>query len=127
MLLLLASAFLSCASLTAVDGDTLKCDGVLLRIMGNGAPDVAGVDTPETRNAKCKAEEMLAALATRRLEQLISTPGFKIEDSGARDHFGRPLVWDRLPDGRTAGQVLIDEGYAVEWSPSYKPSWCGGM
>ena len=29
-------AILACAALSAVDGDTVKCDGVNLRLMGDG-------------------------------------------------------------------------------------------
>ena len=41
-----------CASLTVSDGDTLKCDGQLLRLLGEGTPHVVGIDTPELRTWK---------------------------------------------------------------------------
>lgn len=44
-----APIILTCLSLLAVDGDTVKCDGQNLRIIGNGAPFINGVDTPETQ------------------------------------------------------------------------------
>ncbi|WP_336057664.1 hypothetical protein [Nitratireductor sp. CH_MIT9313-5] len=36
------------AALLAVDGDTMKCDGQNMRLLGLGAPNVEGIDTPET-------------------------------------------------------------------------------
>lgn len=111
--------------LAAVDGDTVRCDGQLLRILGDGAPYVSGVDAPETRGNGCRAEAMLGQLAKNRLQEIIETPGLVIEDSGETDRWERPLVTLRLPDGQTAGQILIDEGLAVEWTPGYRANWCG--
>lgn len=115
---------LACTMLVAVDGDTVRCDGELLRILGDGAPYVSGVDAPETRGSDCRAEAMLGQLAKNRLQELIETPGLEVQDSGERDPFDRPLVTLRLPDGRTAGQILIEEGLAVEWTPGYRADWC---
>jgi micrococcal nuclease len=117
---------LICASLTAVDGDTVKCDGQNLRDMGDGAPFVSGYDTPEIgRNAACDSENAAGMLAKRRMAELIRTPGLVIEDSGHVDRFDRPLVVLRLPDGRTIGNVLQAEGLAVEWLPGSDVEWCG--
>lgn len=115
---------LVCASLLAVDGDTIKCDGVNLRDMGDGAPFVSGYDTPEIRQPKCDHERDLGREATIRMEELLRTPGLQIFDSGERDRWKRPLVSAVLPDGRTIGAILISEGLAVEWSPDYKAAWC---
>jgi micrococcal nuclease len=123
---MLKALLITCASLVAVDGDTIKCDGVNMRDMGDGAPFVSGYDTPEIRDAKCDAERRLGEAAKRRMQQLLSTPGVQVIDSGERDRTRsrRPLVWIKLPDGRSAGSVLMAEGLAREWSPSYRPSWC---
>jgi micrococcal nuclease len=115
---------LLCASLLAVDGDTIKCDGVNLRDMGDGAPNVSGYDTPESYGPECDYERDLARDATIRMEELLRTPGLQIIDSGRRDRYKRPLVSAVLADGRTIGSVLISEGLAVEWTPDYKPAWC---
>ncbi|EJL54861.1 hypothetical protein PMI09_02177 [Rhizobium sp. CF122] len=59
---------LMCASLTAVDGDTVKCDGQNLRLLGEGVPFVSGIDTPEIgSHSKCEKERKLAQLAKGRL------------------------------------------------------------
>lgn len=122
-------AIIICAMLTVVDGDTVRCDGQLLRMLGDGAPNVSGVDAPELRHRECLAELMLARLAMSRLQELIETPGMQIEDSGQRDatRQTRRLVTLRMPDGQTAGQMLIDEGYAGIWTPDAgQVDWCSG-
>ena len=116
---------MTCAVLSVVDGDTVSCDGQNLRPMGAGAPYVAGFDTPEPGGrAECLAERMLAELASRRMAELLATPGLQIEDSGEVDRFERPLVWLRLPDGSTIGEALIAEGYALEWREGRSIDWC---
>lgn len=120
-------ALLVCISLTAVDGDTVKCDGVNLRPMGDGAPFVSGFDTPEVRRfADCPLENHLGILAMARMSELLQTPGLRIEKSGENDNYNRPLVVLRLPGGSTVGQALIDEGFARVWTPGYKANWCDG-
>jgi micrococcal nuclease len=85
---------LVCASLIAVDGDTIKCDGVNLRDMGDGAPFVSSYDAPEIWSRKCLAELDLARKAKDRMSELLRTPGLRIIDSGQRDDTRnpRPLV-----------------------------------
>ncbi len=115
-----------CAALSAVDGDTVKCDGQNLCDMGDGAPFVSGYDTPEIgSNATCARENELGKRAKQRMAQLLSTPGVTIEDSGQIDRFDRPLVRVRLPDGRTIGSVMLAEGLAIEWRPGNSFDWCG--
>ena len=117
-----------CAALVAVDGDTVRCDGELLRPMGPGAPYVSGFDTPELFGPKdCPEELDLARAARDRLAELIATPGLVILDSGEVDatQARRRLVWLVLPDGRTVGEVMIEEGHARVWTPDYVADWCG--
>ena len=115
---------LVCASLAAVDGDTIKCDGQNLRDMGDGALFVSGYDTPETRNAKCQQELELGRAATARMRHLLETPGLRIYDSGERDRYERPLVWAVLANGITIGETMIAEGLAAKWEPGYQSTWC---
>ncbi len=109
---------------SAVDGDTVKCSGQNLRLLGDGSPNVRGIDTPEM-NGKCDYEKDLARKAKARTAELLQTPGLTIEDSGVKGSWGRPLVKLRLPDGRTVGAVLMAEGLAKEWLPGHKIDWCG--
>jgi micrococcal nuclease len=123
---MLTALLITCASLIVVDGDTIKCDGVNMRDMGDGAPFVSGYDTPEIRDAKCDGERRLGEVAKRRMQELLATPGVQIIDSGQRDktRSRRPLVWIKLADGRSVGSVLISEGLAREWTPNYRADWC---
>jgi len=121
----IAYTIIACASLIAVDGDTIRCDGETMRLLGAGAPYVSGIDAPEM-DGKCLAERMLAQLARKRLQELLSQPGVKVESSGERDLTSsrRLLVRVRLSDAGFAGQVLIEEGLAVEWRPGKIVDWC---
>ena len=64
-----------CASLAAVDGDTVKClpSGQNMRLLGGGVPFVSGIDTPEIgSHAKCIMERKLALIAKGRLKELLA-------------------------------------------------------
>lgn len=117
----------SCASLIVIDGDTIKCDGQNMRLLGGGVPFKSGVDAPEMGSrAKCVYERDMALMAKARLKELLLAGMPRIEDSGARDRTQsrRPLVNIYLPDGREAGQVLMSEGLAREWRPKHRIDWC---
>ena len=58
------------------------------------------------------------------MEELIGTPGLSIENSGEVDNFGRPLVWLRLSSGETVGEIMAQEGLAIEWKPGVSANWC---
>lgn len=120
---------ITCKRLSAVDGDTARCDGQLLRDMGDGAPNVSGYDTPEIRGYKCPEEKALGMKAKRRMAELLDTKGLAIIDSGetttGRGDKIRLLVWIKLPDSRSIGGILIKEGLARRWTPGSKAQWCG--
>lgn len=92
--------------------------------MGPGSPNKSGYDAPEIGNATCAKERLLGEQAKQRLQELLDQRGTRVEDSGKRDRYGRPLVIVRLGSGVTAGEVLMREGYAVRWQPGYRSSWC---
>ena len=121
------ATLLVCASLTAIDGDTVKCDGQNLRLLGEGVPFVSGVDTPEIgSHAKCAKERNLALLAKARLKEILADGGLTIEFYGVRDKTPshRPLVniYDR--NGNEVGQRLLKEGFARTWRPGQRNDWC---
>lgn len=119
----------ACASLVVIDGDTIKCDGQNMRLLGGGVPFKSGVDAPEMGSrAKCEFERDLALKAKARLKELLLNGVPRIEDSGARDTTPkrRPLINIYLPDGRETGRVLISEGLAREWRPKHHIDWCHG-
>lgn len=124
MITLLTATVLTCLSLIAIDGDTIRCGTERMRDMGPGSPNKSGYDAPEIGNAKCAKERLLGEQAKIRLQELLDQQGTRVEDSGKRDRYGRPLVVVRLGNGTTAGEVLMREGYAVRWTPSYRSNWC---
>lgn len=48
MITLLAATILSCSSRSVIDGDTIKCSGQNMRLIGDGVPFKTGIDTLET-------------------------------------------------------------------------------
>jgi endonuclease YncB( thermonuclease family) len=122
--MMLAAILVSCWPVIVVDGDTLKCNGQLMRLIGDGVPNELGVDAPELRKYKCEQERLGAAAARARLNELVATPGTTIENSGGHDRSGRPLVRIRLRDGRTAETVLLEEGLALPWTRRVRNDWC---
>ena len=121
-------AIIICTMLTAVDGDTVKCDGVNMRLLGEGVPFVSGIDTPEIgSHAKCIKERKLALIAKARLKELLAIDGVKVMSSGAVDNTPshRPRVNIYLPRGEEVGQRMLREGLARTWSPRHRNDWCG--
>lgn len=113
---------LICAALTVVDGDTLKCDGQNLRLIGTGTPHRSGFDAPETWKPDCEAERVLGNIATNRVRELIASGGFQVWHTGETDRFGRPLVRAKTKDGTTIGDILMGEGLAQAWPGG--AGWC---
>lgn len=120
------SAVIVCASLTAVDGDTVRCDGRLMRLLGGGVPFQWGIDTPEIgSHAKCIEERKLALIAKGRLKELLEERGLRIEIKGHDNtpkH--RPLINIYRTNGEEIGAKLLDEGLARQWRPHRKNDWC---
>ncbi|MDO6458994.1 thermonuclease family protein [Celeribacter halophilus] len=112
-----------CSLIAVVDGDTVKCDGESIRLIGNGAPFKSGFDTPETYRPQCQQELELGRAATARMRELVRD-AVGIEDTGKHDRYGRVLGRLVLKNGKTAGEVLIEEGYAKPWKPNSNIDWC---
>ena len=99
-----------------VDGDTIRHDGVKIRL--------ADIDAPEVFSPRCAAEAALGQRATERLLQLINAGPFELVPSGLRDadRYGRKLrVIER--DGRSLAATLVAEGLARPWDGARR-SWC---
>jgi micrococcal nuclease len=106
-----------------LDGDTLDVEIDLgfyvltnqrLRLVGSGL----GIDTPE-KNAADPAVRERAARATARCWQLApaTTPVILRTQKPAvpKDGFGRFLAEVVIQDGRSLGDVLLEEGLAVPY------------
>ncbi|MGO6998284.1 thermonuclease family protein [Rhizobium leguminosarum] len=118
-----------CASLSVVDGDTVKCDGQNMRLLGEGVPFVSGIDTPEIgSHAKCIKERKLALIAKGRLKELLAEKGWRIVLSGVVDKTPsrRPLVNIYRANGQEIGKTLLEEGFARTWNPKQRNDWCTG-
>lgn len=98
-----------------VDGDTGWEHGVKWRMLGTDAPEIS--------HPECNREYDLGIRARDRLRELMSG-GYKIEWSGDNGYYGRALVKVRLGDGRTAGNVLLQEHLTQRW-PNQGNVWCG--
>ncbi|CAN7722722.1 thermonuclease family protein [Aminobacter sp. LjRoot7] len=128
MIALLAATAISCLQRSAVDGDTIRCNGQNMRLIGDGVPFRSGIDTPETGSrAKCERERLLGKEAKKRLTELLRDPGLRIEDTGQVDDTDqrRPLVRVRLGNGQLAENILLQEGHSIIWRPKVKRPWCG--
>jgi len=116
-----------CASLSVVDGDTVKCNGQNMRLLGEGVPFVSGIDTPEIgSHARCLKERKLALIAKGRLRELLAEKGLRVMFSGAVDktQMHRPLVNIYRTNGDELGKLLLREGLARSWSPKRRNDWC---
>lgn len=106
-----------------VDGDTLKIAGQRLRFVG--------IDAPETYKPRCDHELEKGKEATARLKSMMrDADDVEFVDTGDIDKYDRPLIHLKL-DGRDAGQMLMEEGLALEWKPGRQAwlerrrHWCG--
>lgn len=97
----------------AVDGDTLRCGGERVRLVG--------LDTPEMQG-RCAAETRLAERAKARLASL-SAAGVTLHPQG-RDRYDRLLAVVRDRAGRDLAALLIREGHARPYSGGPRVGWC---
>ncbi|MEO8175455.1 MAG: thermonuclease family protein [Sphingomicrobium sp.] len=98
-----------------VDGDTLWLGGQKIR--------VADIDAPETHGPRCPAEQELGDRATQRLRQLLNGGAVSLQAIDRDiDRYGRKLRIV-LVDGRSVGDILVDEGLARPYAGGRRP-WC---
>ncbi len=101
--------------LSVVDGDTLKVDGINVRI--------SNLDTPERGGrADCDAERFLATVATQRAKELVKANEVLIWPEGRSDRYKRPLVRVTV-NGADWAEILIEESLAVKWA-GRQHDWC---
>jgi micrococcal nuclease len=121
LLLLCSVAFAQASSTTpasivrVVDGDTVDVrfeDGSTERVR------LIGIDTPEVVDPR-KPVQCFGREASEHARELLSGKSVWIEtdpSQGDRDVYGRLLAYIWLPDGRNFGEVMIDDGYAHEYT-----------
>lgn len=98
-----------------VDGDTFWFRRQKIR--------VADIDAPELSPPRCADERHKGETAKQRLMALLNAGPFSLS-IGVRDEdrYGRKLrILTR--DGRSLGEVLVNEGLARRWDGSRRP-WC---
>lgn len=96
-----------------IDGDT-----VTLSMHGkNETLRLIGIDTPETGDSRGNVE-CFAKEATEKLKEVISERvAIEKDDSqGERDRYGRLLAYLFSESGKNLNQLLIEEGYASEYT-----------
>lgn len=98
-----------------VDGDTLRVDGQLVRIVG--------MDAPETYRPRCEAERTLGRKATLRLRELLAGARNVGYAPSGRDRYGRTLARVYI-DNRDVAMIMIDAGLARPYSGGRRRSWC---
>ena len=122
---------MSAASITVVDGDTIRSNGQLYRLVG--------FDTPESGpRARCGRERSLADAATNRLRQLVASGQTALKPvpcsclpgtEGTREcNYGRLCAVLRA-GGRDVGTILVSEGLAHAYVCGQsgcprRQSWC---
>ncbi|MFG1226079.1 thermonuclease family protein [Xanthobacter wiegelii] len=115
-----------------IDGDTIAVGPAHYRLVG--------FDTPEAgTRARCPAERMLSALATRRLLEIVAAGGLDLEEVDCRCRPGSAgtkrcnhgrLCGRLTANGQDVGEMLLAEGYAQPYyydpyAPRPPARWCG--
>lgn len=106
--------------ISVVDGDTVK-------LSMNGSTEtirLIGIDTPESVHPT-EPVECFGIEASNKAKQLLSGKQVQFETDSSqdtRDRYGRLLGYIILPDGRNFNKVMIEDGYAYEYtySTAYK-------
>lgn len=100
----------------AVDGDTIKRNGVNIRIIG--------LDAPELHRPRCEKERQAAIRARDRMAEL-GRNRVTIEVASRRDRWGRPLAVVRDRTGRDVAEIMIAEGHGRAYDGrGQRPDWC---
>jgi micrococcal nuclease len=99
-----------------IDGDTIDFKGERIRMVA--------YDAPEISEPHCASEYALGQQAKLRLLSLLNSGKVEIRTSGARDvdKYGRKLRLV-LVNGRSVGDILIEEGLAWPWE-GRRHAWC---
>ena len=104
-----------CTILEVIDGDTVKVDidaGFNICIK-NLNIRLLGIDTPESKTTDL-IEKVFGLASKSVVQQLLPVGSTQIVKTTIDDKYGR-LLGDFLIDGKSLCQLLITDGYAVEY------------
>jgi len=104
-----------CTILEVVDGDTVKVDidaGFNICIK-NLNIRLLGIDTPESKTTDL-IEKVFGLVSKSVVQQLLPVGSTQIVKTTIDDKYGR-LLGDFLIDGKSLCQLLVTDGYAVEY------------
>ena len=113
--------------ISVVDGDTVNVKvKIWLGLYQEVAVRIEGVDTPETRSAKCSHERELGFKAKGFVEKLLPAGStISLSHVGDDKYHGRVVATLRTTNGEDLGQRLLKEGLAAPYDGGKKKSWCG--
>lgn len=105
---MLEALALTCATILVHDGDTLRCDGALVRLVAAAGP----VDAPELPGSpRCNHCDPTPGYAARdRLRVILKRPA-KLHCAGV-DRYQRRLCRVTV-NGKVVGDQLVKEGLAI--------------
>ncbi|MGI2260648.1 thermonuclease family protein [Shewanella sp. GXUN23E] len=106
------------------DGDTFNANiAEWPPIVGLNIPvRIRGIDTPELRG-KCQKEKELARAAKQfTVSQLRAAKQIELKDISRGKYFR--LIASVYVDGKSLGDILLQQKLAVPYSGSKKPNWC---
>jgi endonuclease YncB( thermonuclease family) len=126
-----SAAAIEPGQIQVIDGDTIRANGQVYRLVGFDAPE-SGL------NAKCESERTLAARATSRLRQIVAAGGLELDrvpcacQAGTEGtqgcNYGR-LCAVLTSGGHDVGALMISEGLARQYLCSNtgcprRQGWC---
>lgn len=98
------------------NGDLFWLRGAAIRISDIRAPDRYA--------ALCPAESILAWKSAQRLRDLLNAGPFELAEETSHDGgYVDEVLRIVMRDGKSIGQMLLDEGLAKPWSAE-EPDWC---
>lgn len=108
-----------------IDGDTVVLSE---NISGTDRLRLEGIDTPETRTAKCDREARLGYEAKGYARAILEDKDVVIYTSGKTDKYRR-LLGRIMVGNANYGQIMIEKGYAVRWTKEWAATpkekrWC---